>query len=129
VRAVDTNVIVRFLTGDDARQAAAARRLFEEGDLFVSVTVLLETEWVLRAGYGFDARNIASGIAGLAGLPGVSLEDPAAVARALEWLEKGMDFADALHLSRSASCVAFVTFDRKLATSARKVDAVPVHLP
>lgn len=129
VRAVDTNVIVRFLTGDDVRQAAAARRLFEEGDLFVSVTVLLETEWVLRAGYGFDARNIANGLAGLAGLPGVSLEDPAAVARALEWLEKGMDFADALHLSRSASCEAFVTFDRKLATRARKVDAVPVHLP
>lgn len=129
VRAIDTNVVVRFLTGDDARQAAAARKLFEAGDLFVGVTVLLESEWVLRAGYGFEPREIRDGLSGLGGLQGVTLEDPAAVAQALEWMTAGMDFADALHLSRSEGCTEFVTFDRKLAVKARKADAIPVRHP
>lgn len=129
VRAIDTNVVVRFLTGDDPRQAAAARALFEAGDLFISATVLLESEWVLRAGYGFESRAVFNGLSGLGGLPGVTLEDPAAVAQALDWMAAGMDFADALHLSRSGGCAEFVTFDRKLAAKARKVDAMPVRYP
>ena len=50
--AIDTNVIVRYLTGDHPQQARKARTLIESEHVFVCTTVLLETEWVLRSVYG-----------------------------------------------------------------------------
>jgi predicted nucleic-acid-binding protein len=50
VRAIDTNVIVIFPTADDAAQAAVARRAIEPDDIFITTTVLLETERVPRSG-------------------------------------------------------------------------------
>lgn len=44
VRAIDTNVLIRFLTKDDPEQYAKARALIEGGDIFVATTVLLEVE-------------------------------------------------------------------------------------
>ena len=129
VRAIDTNIVVRLLTADDPEQAAAAKQIIEAGDIFLGVTVLLEAEWVLRAGYGFDATQIASALRGLAGLPGMSVEEPTLLSTALEWLEGGMDFADALHLARSGHCSAFVTFDRKFAKRAEALAATPVVSP
>jgi predicted nucleic-acid-binding protein len=119
VRAVDTNILVRFLTADDPKQAKIARRVMDAGDIFIGVTVILETEWVLRAGYGFTPNVVAAGLRAIAGLPGVTIEEPAEIAQALDWMVKGMDFADALHLTRSNHCDAFVTFDKKLATRAK----------
>jgi predicted nucleic-acid-binding protein len=124
VRAVDTNILVRFLTADDPKQARAARQVIEAGSVFIGTTVILETEWVLRAGYGFPSQVIAAGLRGLGGLAGISIEQPAAIAQALEWMMTGMDFADALHLARSSHCSAFVTFDKKFA--ARCKDKSPI---
>ena len=101
VRAIDTNVVVRFLTGDDEAQSARARKLIKAGDIFVATTVLLEAEWVLRSAYGLSAERIVGALRGLAGLPGVRLEDAPLVAQALDWAERGLDFADALHLGRA----------------------------
>jgi predicted nucleic-acid-binding protein len=119
VRAVDTNILVRFLTADDPKQAKTARRVIEAGDIFIGVTVILETEWVLRAGYGFKPNVVAGGLRGIAGLPGVTIEEPAEIAQALDWMVEGMDFADALHLTRANHCNAFVTFDKKRAARAK----------
>lgn len=49
--AVDTNVIVRLLTNDDPHQTEKVARLMEGNSVFISKTVLLETEWVLRVAY------------------------------------------------------------------------------
>ncbi|WP_372731109.1 type II toxin-antitoxin system VapC family toxin [Novosphingobium sp.] len=125
-RAIDTKVIVRLLTADDPVQAEAAKQIIQEGDVFIGVTVLLQTERVLRAAYGFGANDIAAAIRNLAGLSQVTVEEAGAVAQALDWTAKGMDFADALHLARSAHCSEFVTFDRKLAIKAKGVAQVPV---
>ena len=46
--AVDTNVVVRFLTGDEPAQAERARSIFEREAVLLLKTVMLETEWVLR---------------------------------------------------------------------------------
>jgi predicted nucleic-acid-binding protein len=129
VRAIDTNVVVRFLTADDPHQAEAARGVIAAGDVFVSLTVCLETAWVLRGGYGFDADQVAGGLAGVAGLPGITVEDPMRLATAIEWMRGGMDFADALHLAKAEGCSAFLTFDRKLAKAAEGRSAVPVETP
>lgn len=127
MRAIDTNVIVRFLTADDAQQAHTARSLIEAGNVFIGTTVLLETEWVLRAGYGFTAPRIAAALRGLGGLAGVSLEEHDRIAQALDWMSEGMDFADALHLARSGHCRTFATFDRKLAQRAKGLASVAVE--
>ena len=50
--ALDTNVLVRLVTGDDATQAKRAAARIDTGDaFFVSLTVALELEWVLRGAY------------------------------------------------------------------------------
>lgn len=123
MRAVDTNVLVRYLTRDDERQAHAARRLLESSQVLVSKTVLLELEWVLRALYDQTPSDCHRLIAALAGARNVSVEDPAGVARALEWFGSGMDFADALHLASSSAAASFATFDRRLARLATRLDA------
>lgn len=128
MRAVDTNVLVRFLTADDPRQAKVARKIIAAGDVFVPTTVVLETEWVLRAGYDFTPDEVGAGLRALGGLPGVSFEEPAEVAQALDWLGAGMDFADALHLAKAAHCAAFMTFDRKLAKKAKALGAMVVEV-
>lgn len=107
MRGIDTNVVVRFLTNDDKRQAKAARAAIEGGDIFVATTVLLESEWVLRSGYGFTPERIINGLRSLAGISGVTIEEPIRVAQALDWMAGGMDFADALHLAGSDGCDQF----------------------
>lgn len=128
MRAIDTNIVVRFLTADDAKQAKAARAIIEGGDVFISTTVVLETEWVLRAGYAFAPSAIAEGLRALGGLRGIMLEEPGTVARALDWLDRGMDFADALHLAKASHCSAFVSFDRRLAKRAKGLSAIPIEV-
>lgn len=81
--------------------------------------MLLEVEWVLRSAYGYGAADVVHALRAFAGLPTVTLEDGAMVAAALDLAERGMDFADALHLTRSEHCEAFVTFDRKLVKAAK----------
>ena len=129
MRAIDTNVIVRFLTGDDPAQAARARKLVEGGGIFVPTSVLLETEWVLRSGYGFPTARLLRALRDFAGLPGVTLEDPRLAAMALDWAEQGLDFADALHLGAAQGCTAFMSFDRKLARVAARVVEMRVAAP
>lgn len=117
--AVDTNVVVRLLTGDDARQAARASALFRSEEIWLSKSVILETEWVLRSLYRFRGDRLCAAMRALTSLPKVRVEDPAAVSRALEWTSLGMDFADALHLASRNENANFVSFDEKLATRAK----------
>lgn len=119
MRAVDTNVVVRYLTGDDPDQAARAGAAIGEGDIFVSTTVLLESEWVLRSVYGFIGREVAVALRAFLGLPGVTAESPVLLAEALARTENGMDFADALHFGAAAHCETMLTFDRRSIESAR----------
>ncbi len=117
--AIDTNPIVRYLTGDHPEQSPRARGIVDGQAIFVAATVVLEVEWVLRSTYGYRPTDVARALRAFGGLPTVTVEDAALVAAALELAEKGMDFADALHLGRSAHCEGFVTFDRKLVKVAK----------
>jgi predicted nucleic acid-binding protein len=125
--AVDTNVVVRYLTGDHPKQSAKARVLIDSEGIFVCTTVLLETEWVLRSVYGFAPAQVCEALRAFAGLPRVSLEDPALAALALDRTAGGMDFADALHLGRADACNALVTFDQRLVKAAGAIGAANVR--
>jgi predicted nucleic-acid-binding protein len=128
VRAIDTNVLVRFLANDDPRQSAKAREIVEGGDVYLATTVFLETEWVLRSAYEFDAARIADALEAVAGLPGIVLEDADLLASALAHARGGLDFADALHLENAQGCTAFLTFDRKLVKAAKGLGPVEAKL-
>lgn len=127
--AVDTNIIVRYLTADHPEQFAKANALIRGEDVYVCTTVLLETEWVLRRGYRFRRDQIIAALTAFAGLPRVTLEDPALAAKALEWMRSGLDFADALHLAKAEECEAFVSFDQRFATAANALSEVKVRVP
>lgn len=125
--AIDTNVVVRYLTGDHPQQSRKAKRLIDSEQVFICTTVLLETEWVLRSVYGFTAVEITKALGALAGLPRVALEDAALTAKALDWTTRGMDFADALHLAKSRGSEAFVSFDRQFVRAAKELSEVQVR--
>jgi predicted nucleic-acid-binding protein len=129
--AVDTNILVRLLTGDDPRQAAAARRLFAAGPIWIAKTVLLETGWVLRSLYGLDESAIRDTFTKLLGLENVDAEDEPGVAAALSLTAHGIEFAGAMHLTSRPPGAAFVSFDqsfvrRALRAGAAGVAGVPV---
>lgn len=124
--AADTNVIVRFLTRDDAAQAARAASLLSGSLVWIPKTVLLETAWVLLSLYGFTAVDVNAALKGFAGLRNVRMEDPLQVAKAFEWTALGIDFADALHLASSAVTNRFLTFDRRFAHRANRLPGVRV---
>jgi predicted nucleic acid-binding protein len=120
LKAIDTNVLVRYLVGDDVRQAMAARRLLEHESVWLGLTVLLEATWVLESAYDFPPAAVAETVELFLGLPNVHVEGPAQVARALEAQRSGARFADALHVACSMqSAASFATFDRQLARGCR----------
>jgi predicted nucleic acid-binding protein len=101
--AIDTDLIVRYLTGDHPRQSARARALIDGNDVFVAATVLLETEWVLRSVYAFTTAQVSKALRDFAGLARVTIEDEGAAAQALDWMDAGIDLADALHLAKAGA--------------------------
>jgi predicted nucleic-acid-binding protein len=129
MKALDTNVLARVFVDDaDDAQAvkqrpAAVAALSERS--FVSVTVLLELEWVLRGFYELPTRDISRVLRALAGIPHVTLEDRDAVLAAVDALDKGLDFADALHLLRNSRASGFATFDKRLARRAKALALLP----
>lgn len=119
--ALDTNILVRCLTQDDAIQVAVARRLLgHEAGVFIAKTVLLEVEWVLRAAYSIPRLAIHDALLGVCGLANVNLENPVHMAQALSDFAGGMDFADALHASSSQADEGLHTFDAHFVKAAKK---------
>ena len=129
MKALDTNVLARFFIDDtDDAQAvkqrpAAVAALSERA--FVSATVLLEFESVMRGFYALPRRDVARVMRALAGIEHVTLEDRGAVLAALDAFDTGLDFADALHVTRSSRAAAFATFDQRLAKRAQGLALSP----
>ena len=129
MRALDTNVLARFFVddADDAQAAeqrpAAVAALSQRS--FVSVSVLLELEWVMRGFYGLPTRDISRVLRALASIEHVTVEDRDAVLVAVDAFDKGLDLADALHLARSSRAAGFATFDQRLAKRAKALALAP----
>jgi len=127
--AVDTSVVVRLLTADDAKQAAAAKSLFQRQPIWIAKTVLLETGWVLRSLYGYEEGVIREAFIKLLGLKNVHVEDEPAVAAALALTTQGIDLADALHLCSRPPGAVFVSFDRSFVRRAKRASVARVSAP
>lgn len=129
MNSLDTNVLARFFIDDPddaqaARQRPAAVEAVSERSI-VTITVILEFEWVMRGFYGLARADITQVLCALLGIEHITIEDREAVNAALDLFGAGMDLADALHLVRSGSAAAFVTFDRRLARRAKALGASP----
>ena len=117
MRAVDTNVLVRVVTRDDAKQAARADEFVLPG-AWVSHLVLAQTTWVLSAVYELDAGAIATALEMLLNHEALSIAEPDVVRAALTHFRKkpSLGFSDCLILevARAAGHVPMGTFDRDL---------------
>lgn len=116
--AVDTNVLVRLLSRDDARQAAAADLAVAKG-AWVSHLVLAETVWVLDAVYERSARQLIAALDLLLAHESLVLQDADVVASALAHYraKPALGFSDCLvlEIARKAGHLPLVTFDKALA--------------
>ncbi len=126
--ALDTNVVVRLLMGDDITQARAAEALVASESCTVSLAVLMECEWVLRAAYGLDFATIADLLAGLLALQNLDADDPALASEVLRAYAASLDFADALHALQARPHKRFATFDKALVRRAGKLGLDHVRL-
>lgn len=117
MRAVDTNVLVRLVTGDDARQTAAAKAFVEKG-AWISTVVLVETVWVLSAVYGLAPRRIATAVEMLLQHRDLTIQDSELVTAALVQFrhKPTLGFSDCLilEIARKAGHLPMGTFDRAL---------------
>jgi predicted nucleic-acid-binding protein len=116
--AVDTNVLVRLLARDDARQAKAADQFIAKG-AWVSHLVLAETLWVLESVYDRTATQIIAALKLLMAHESLVLQDAETVGLALAQfqLKPALGFSDCLvlEIARKAGHMPLGTFDRVLA--------------
>ncbi len=127
--AVDTNILVRFLTHDDDEQYQQAYTVFQYHRIYISNTVFLETEWVLRYAYEYQPIDIIRAFTMLSGLPNIEVEKPEMIAIVLQWHRAGLDFADALHLACSQHCDELYTFDNDFIKKGKELSACVVKKP
>lgn len=121
MRGLDTNVLVRFLVGDDLLQFEKAQRLIkreaaQNEPVLVSLLVLLETEWVLRSRYEYSKAEILVAFSALLDAADLQFEDEFCIEQAIyNWKDSVADFADCLIAARNRSlgCDATATFDTK----------------
>lgn len=121
---LDTNVLVRFVTGDDPGQADLARELIlgaerEAAQLHVSTLVVTELAWVLGSrSYGYTRQEIVEVLELILDSRVFAVQDRDLVRRALAGCRSGEgDFADLLigEQDARAGCAETLTFDRRLA--------------
>lgn len=114
---VDTNVLARYLLGDDPVQKLLAEQTISDG-AYVSLTVLLETHWLLASRYRLSTKQIIQLINLLRENATIQIEADEWIDWMLERLGVGADFADLVHLVASQNQSAFATFDQAITKQA-----------
>ena len=121
MKGIDTNILVRFLVGDDADQAQVVYNLFKKielnkTELFVSLLVVLELIWVLESVYQIEKNHIIDSLADLILMPILKFENIETIQKFIISARNGRyDLSDLLiaHASESYGCEAVFTFDKK----------------
>jgi len=121
MKALDTNVLVRFLVADDEKQARIVRNLFKQAEtnqqiLFVPLLVTLEMVWVLESVYDIPRDNILDTFQKLLLMPILSFEGQVALQNAIQSAKNGSeDLPDLLiaHTAVQSGCSSVLTFDKK----------------
>ncbi len=121
MKALDTNVLVRFLVKDDEQQAKAAYNKFKQAEankqvFFIPMLVVLETVWVLESVYAVKRQKILEAIEELLLMPILEFEAQSAIRSFVSSArENKADLSDLLiaHSARFAGCECVLTFDKR----------------
>ena len=115
---VDTNVLIRHLTGDPPDQAARATRLLSEADrLLLGDLIVAETVYVLESFYEVPRARVAELVRAIVAFPGIAVADEPTLLRALEVYEvHRLDFADAYLVAQAEAfgVNAVASFDKRI---------------
>lgn len=118
--AIDTNLLVRYLTEDDPQKAQAVENLLDRAQagavrLFAPSVILAELVWVLESYYKLGRTEVADLAEAVLNTPGLDVEDEALLRHAVTEYRNGkMDFIDAMLLvyTRTREIGTIYTFDR-----------------
>lgn len=121
MKGIDTNILIRFLIGDDVQQAKKVYDLFknaeaQKNEFFVPLLVLLELIWVLESVYEIPRAALLDSINDLTLMPILKFEQQATVQQFLHTAPKNShDLSDLLiaHSARDSGCDSVLTFDKK----------------
>jgi predicted nucleic-acid-binding protein len=121
MRAVDTNVLIRFLTGDEQRQAKKAYQLLKTAEsektvIFVPLPVVLEMIWVLESVYEISRKKILESISDLLLIPVLKFDRQPTIQQFVHSAQGNKyDLSDLLiaHSAKTSGCESVITFDKK----------------
>ena len=121
MKALDTNVLVRFLVKDDEQQAKTVYKLFKQAEskaeaFFIPILVVLETVWVLEAVYETTRQEILDSIDELLMMPTLEFEAQSAIRSFISSArENKTDLSDLLiaHCAKYSGCDSVITFDKR----------------
>ncbi len=121
MKALDTNILIRFLVGDDNKQAQVVYNLLKDAEskneqLFVPLLVVLELIWVLESVYFIKRKDLLDSISDLLIMPVLAFDRVEAVQNFLITAKNSSyDLSDLLiaHLAKNSGCETVYTFDKK----------------
>jgi predicted nucleic-acid-binding protein len=121
MKALDTNILIRFLVRDDEEQANVVYRVFRQAEsdkssFFVPTLVLLETIWVLESVYDISRQDTIDAIKDLLQMPILEFEAHPAVQKFINSAQESKtDLPDLLigQTARFSRCERVLTFDKK----------------
>lgn len=129
MKAVDTNILVRWVTRDDPLQTAQADAIMGLS-VYISHTVLIELVWTLRGKtYRFARSDTADVLYTLLELATATVPLDGKVRWAIDRFAAGADFADMVHLIGARDAASFVSFERALAEKAGADTPIPIERP
>ena len=121
MKAIDTNILIRFLVGDDEMQAKKVYSIFkkaesEKKELFVPLLVVLEMIWVLESVYDISRTEILDSISDLLLMPIFKFDQQSALQQLVHSAQGNKyDLSDLLiaHSAKVNGCEVVITFDKK----------------
>lgn len=118
---IDTNVFVRLLVSDDAAMTRTARDFVARQNCRVSLTVLLEANWVLLTNFKFKSIEVLVAFERAIVLPELDFDHGDRIIDALACVRAGIEMEDALHLASISAGAEFATFDKQFARRAARL--------
>jgi len=122
---LDTSILVRYVTKDDARLSPLALEIITNNACFVSKAALMEMVFTLECVYRKGRDDIATALRTIIGLTTVTVEARSATGHAISWYADGMDFGDAVILASSAGATKLASFGRDFQRLAARLGAAP----
>jgi predicted nucleic-acid-binding protein len=126
-KALDTNIVARVIVRDDPVQVALAEKALG-GPVFISLTVILETVWLLTSRFKMPRRAVVDSLIDLISIPTVECERSVLVEWALERFAAGASIGDMIHIIAASHHSAMLTFDKRMARDAGPDCPIPIEV-